>query len=245
MRLALIGYGRMGQMVAECAAQTEDIEIAGIVELDRLPSLSAVEAPDVAIDFSYPGDLADVLASATARGIPLVIGRTGLDEASEAAIAEAARQIAIVRAGNFSPGVTVMQRVAREMAAALGDGYDIEIVETHHRMKLDAPSGTAQMLVHAVDEGGKRPVVYGREGAQAKRGREIGVHALRGGTVCGEHTLHFLGDMEALSLTHRAEDRRIFAIGALRAARYVPGRPAGLYTMEDVLFGAAQETARR
>lgn len=238
MRAALIGYGRMGHMVAECMAEQGDLAVAGIVDTDQLPSLADVPSPDVAIDFSFPGDLEDVLSVARRRHIPLVIGRTGLDDAQRAQIARAAQDIPIVCAGNFSVGVAVIRRMARQMAGALGEGFDIEIVEAHHRMKKDAPSGTAAMLVDAVDPGGRREVVHGRDGFAVRTQGEIGVHALRGGSVCGDHTVYFLGDMEQLSIGHRAESRRVFALGALRAARFVVDQPAGLYDMDDVLFGA-------
>lgn len=236
MRVALIGYGRMGKLVETCIGAREGWSVAGIVDPTALPRLSRVDAPDVAIDFSFPGDLDGLLADAIAMRTPLVIGRTGLSAAQDAAIADAARTIPIVQASNFSVGVAVMRRVAREMALALGDGFDIEITETHHKMKLDAPSGTALSLLHAIDPDGARPVLHGREGIGEARGREIGMHALRGGSVCGEHTVHFFGDMETLSLTHRAEDRGVFATGAVRAAAFAASQPPGLYGMEDVLF---------
>lgn len=242
MRVALIGYGRMGKMVEACMAEREGFVVSAIVDHGYLASPAQIEAADVAVDFSYPGDLEGLLDVAVSRHIPLVIGRTGLDAAQHAAIAAAARSIPIVSAGNFSLGVTVMRRMVREMSAALGNAFDVEIVETHHKMKLDAPSGTARMLVEAVDPSGTRPVLYGREGAADKHGGEIGVHALRGGTVAGEHVVHFYGDMEELSITHRADSRKIFAVGALAAAQYVTalGRAPGLYDMEDVLFGQPQ-----
>lgn len=237
MRAALIGYGRMGHMVEDCMAE-KGWEVAGIVDFGHLASLTDMQdTPDVAIDFSYPGDLENVLGAAVSRHIPLVIGRTGLSDEQNRMIEEATRHIPIVCAGNFSLGVTVMCRMAREMSAALGEAFDVEIVETHHKMKLDAPSGTARMLVAAVDPSGARPVVYGREGSADKHGGEIGVHALRGGTVAGEHSVHFYGDMEELTIAHRADSRRIFAVGALRAAAFVTARASGLFDMEDVLFG--------
>lgn len=240
MKIALIGYGRMGQMVGECIGEQADMEVSGIVEPGHLPSLSAVQSADVAIDLSYPGDFEDVLSSALAKGMPLVIGRTGLSEAQGQAIREAARQIPIVWASNFSVGVTVMVRMARMMAQALGDGFDIEIVEAHHKKKLDAPSGTAKMLLAAVDPSGAHPVLYGREGMADAHHGEIGVHVLRGGTVAGEHHVHFYGDMEELTLSHRADSRRTFAVGAVKALRFAAQSPAGLYNMEDVLFGGTE-----
>ncbi len=237
MRAALIGYGRMGRMVAACMEKDDAWTLSGIVDAGFAASLNAVDAPDVAIDFSFPGDMEGVLAAALRRNIALVIGRTGLTDAEGALIREAAGQIPICWSSNFSPGVAVMRRVSREMSLALGDAYDIEIVEAHHKMKADAPSGTANLLLSAINPDGARPVVYGREGTALRTPGEIGVHTLRGGTVCGEHSVFFLGEEEELTLTHRAESRAIFAKGALRAARYVTGRAPGLYTMEDVLFG--------
>lgn len=237
MRVAIVGYGRMGSAIAALCEGAEDAAVAGIVDPAHLPSLADVPGASVAVDFSYPGDLHGLLADAVARGIPLVIGRTGLTDAMHAAIDNAARHIPIVQAGNFSIGITVLRQIAAETAAALGDGYDIEIIETHHRGKRDAPSGTAQMLRDAVDPGHSRPQLCGREGGDLARGREIGMHSLRGGTITGEHTLLFLGDGESLALTHRAEDRRVFAAGALRAARFAASSAPGRYTMRDVLFG--------
>lgn len=236
MRAALIGYGKMGRMVEEICAQ-EHIEIAGIVDVGRLPSLKSVPSPDVAIDFSYPGNLDALLSQALALGVPLVLGTTGLTQEQEAHIREAARQLPIVRAQNFSVGVTVMRRIAAEMAQALGEGFDVEITETHHNQKVDAPSGTAKMLLEAIDPAHAYEVRHGREGLTGARGREIGMHSLRGGTVAGEHSVRFFGAQEELELRHRADSRRIFAVGAVRAAQFVAGRPAGLYDMNDVLFG--------
>ncbi len=239
MRAALIGYGRMGQMVAACMAQQPDLQIAGIVDRDHLTSLDEADCPDVAIDFSYPGDIEGLLACAVRRGVALVIGRTGLSESQGEMIREAARHIPVVWASNFSPGVAVMRRVSREMAQALGIAFDIEIVEAHHKHKADAPSGTANLLLAAINPDNARPVVYGREGQALRQPGEIGVHTLRGGTVCGEHSVFFYGEDEELSITHRAQSRAIFARGALLAARFVHTQPPGLYTMEQVLFGRA------
>lgn len=237
MNIALIGYGKMGRMVEDVCREQEDIRIAGIVDVGHLPSLASVPSPDVAVDFSHPDNLLPLLATAIERQIPLVLGTTGLSRAQEESIREAARRIAVVRAQNFSVGVTVMRRIAAEMAAALGEGFDIEIVETHHRQKADAPSGTAKMLLRAVDPRGVYEVRCGREGMTGARGREIGMHSLRGGTAAGEHSVRFFGDQEELELRHRADSRRIFASGAVKAARFVWQRPAGIYDMDDVLFG--------
>ena len=192
---------------------------------------------DAAIDFSYPGNLQGVLDNAVSRRLPLVIGTTGLTAEQGDAIRAAASVIPIVWANNFSTGVTVLVRLAHMAAEALDGEFDIEITETHHNKKEDAPSGTAKMLLSAVDPQGEYTVVNGREGRPGRRGHEIGMHALRGGTVAGEHSVHFFGQMEEIELRHRADSREIFARGALRAAKFAVQAKPGLYDMEDVLFG--------
>lgn len=236
MRLAVIGNGRMGKMIESVCLKGAEFEVAGFVGPGDYAQLSEIENVDAAIDFSYPGNLAMVLKQAMARKLPLVIGTTGLSPEQGDAIRAASDMIPIVWANNFSTGVTVLARLARMAAEALGEDFDIEISETHHKLKEDAPSGTAKMLLEAVDPHGEYAVVNGREGRPGKRGREIGMHALRGGTVAGEHSVHFFGQMEEIELRHRADSREIFARGALRAARFAAGAKPGLYDMEDVLF---------
>ena len=192
---------------------------------------------DVAIDFSYPGNVDMMLENAMARKIPLVIGTTGLTAAQEEQIREAAKVIPIVRALNFSTGVAVLRRLVAMAAKTLGEDFDIEIVETHHNQKEDAPSGTAKALLAAADPDGEYEVKHGREGRPGKRGREIGMHALRGGTVAGEHSVMFYGPMEEIELRHRADSREIFARGAVRAAQFAAQAKPGLYSIDDVLFG--------
>jgi len=237
MRVALIGNGRMGKMIDTLCAKSNEFEAAGFVGPGACGSPDEIMDVDVMIDFSYPGNLTMVLESALRRNLPLVIGTTGLTKEQGEEIKAASAQIPIVWANNFSTGVTVLCRLARMAAEALGEEFDIEIVETHHKMKEDAPSGTAKALLAAVDPGGEYDRVYGREGRPGKRGKEIGVHAVRGGTVAGEHSVKFFGQMEEIELRHRADSREIFARGALRAAAFVKDAKPGLYTMEDVLFG--------
>lgn len=236
MRLALIGNGRMGRMIDTLCAQDERFEAAGFVGPGACDALDEIQDVDVAIDFSYPGNLTMVLESALRRNLPLVIGTTGLTSEQQAEIKAASAQIPIVWANNFSTGVTVLCRLAKMAAQALGEEFDVEIVETHHKLKEDAPSGTAKALLSAVDPEGEYDRVYGREGRPGKRGREIGVHAVRGGTVAGEHSVKFFGQLEEIELRHRADSREIFARGALRAAAFVVDAKPGLYDMEDVLF---------
>ena len=237
MRIALIGNGRMGRMIDSVCAQDERFEVAGFVGPGACESLGEIENVDAAIDFSYPGNLTDMLACAMRRGLPLVIGTTGLSSEQQEEIKAASAQIPIVWANNFSTGVTVLCRLARMAAEALGEEFDVEIVETHHKLKEDAPSGTAKALLAAVDPEGEYAHIYGREGRPGKRGREIGVHAVRGGTVAGEHSVKLFGQLEEIELRHRADSREIFARGALRAAAFAVQAKPGLYNMEDVLFG--------
>ena len=237
MRVGLGGNGKMGRMIDALCAQTEDWQVAGFVGPGAFDALDEMGDLDVAIDFSYPGNLQGMLDNAVNRRLPLVIGTTGLTAEQGDAIRAAASVIPIVWANNFSTGVTVLVRLARMAAEALDGEFDIEITETHHNKKEDAPSGTAKMLLSAVDPQGEYDVVNGREGRPGRRGHEIGMHALRGGTVAGEHSVHFFGQMEEIELRHRADSREIFARGALRAAKFAVQAKPGLYDMEDVLFG--------
>ena len=237
MRIAVIGHGRMGRMIDTVCAQGGDVEVVGFVGRGACASLDDIADLDAAVDFSYPGNLTMLLESAVRRRLPLVIGTTGLSDAQGGQIRAASAQIPIVWADNFSVGVTVLCRLTRTAAEALGGAFDVEITETHHNQKADAPSGTAKMLLRAVDPAGELPVRYGREGRPGPRGREIGMHSLRGGTVAGEHSVFFFGQLEELELRHRADSREIFARGALQAAAFAAAAKPGLYDMEDVLFG--------
>lgn len=217
--------GRMGTAIA--AAATEDPGFA--IDQDH---------GDVLVDFSSPSALQESLDRALSAGIPVLIGTTGLDELADKRIAAAAKEIAILRAANTSLGVALLCELVERAAQVLGADWDIEIAETHHRMKVDAPSGTALALGEAaargrgVDMNAER----GRDGRELKRERgSIGFASLRGGTVAGDHDVIFLGPDERLILSHRAENRRIFARGALAAARFLVGKPAGLYSMRDVI----------
>lgn len=195
---------------------------------------------DVLIDFSAPVALQASLDRAVAAGIPILIGTTGLDDFATRRIAEAAREVAVLRAANTSLGVALMAELVERTARVLGSDWDIEIVEMHHRMKADAPSGTAFVLGEAAARG--RGINLdalsdrGRQGSSLKRRvGAIGFASVRGGTVAGDHDVIFAGTEERLILSHRAESRAIFARGALAAARFLHGKDAGLYTMRDVV----------
>lgn len=198
------------------------------------------DASDVLVDFSAPAASQTNLHAAIGAGIPMVIGTTGLEEKHHAAIDEAARAVAVLQTGNTSLGVTLLAHLVREAAARLDSEWDIEIVEMHHRRKVDAPSGTALLLGEAAADARGIALVdnreSGRDGQTGARARgAIGFAALRGGTVAGEHSVILAGEEERVILSHSAENRMIFARGAIRAAEWLIGREAGRYTMEEVL----------
>jgi 4-hydroxy-tetrahydrodipicolinate reductase len=212
--------------------------LAGVTVVDSAAALAA--GCDVLIDFTAPAALAGNLAAAEAAGCALLLGTTGLEPQHQAAIDAAAARIAVLQAANTSLGVNLLVALVRQAAAALGPDWDIEIAELHHRMKVDAPSGTALALGAAAAEG--RGVALadvakrGRDGITGARpAGEIGFAALRGGTAAGDHLVLFAGEGERLEFAHRAEDRSIFARGALKAAAWLAGKPAGRYAMADVL----------
>ena len=217
--------GRMGKAIAMAVAENDSFEI------DQ-------DHGDVLVDFSAPDALEASIDRAIAGGVPILIGTTGLDETADERIAEAAKQIAVLSAPNTSLGIAVLAQLVERAAHLLGPEWDIEIAETHHRMKTDAPSGTAWLLGQAAarGRGGDLKPELQRSGTGLRRERgAIGFASLRGGTVAGEHDVMFLGEKEQLVLSHKAENRLIFAHGALAAARFLVGRPAGLYSMRDVI----------
>jgi 4-hydroxy-tetrahydrodipicolinate reductase len=203
---------------------------------------AALEAhPDVAVDFSSPAATAATAARVAAAGVPWVVGTTGLGDPEKAAVAQAARRIPVVQSANMSLGVNLLFALVAQAARALqGRGYDCEIIERHHRRKKDAPSGTALFLGEAAATGFgwnlQETIIDGRSGLVGERPvRQIGFHAIRGGDIVGDHTVLFAAEGECVELSHRATSRDTLALGALRAAAWLPGRPAGLYGMRDVL----------
>ncbi len=230
--------GRMGQTVA-ADAPNEALEVVAEVDMGD-DFASALPGADVVIDFSHHSTIEPVLARCVERKMPLVIGTTGHTDRQIASIHHAAKQIPIVFAPNFSVGVNTLFWLTRKAAEILGPSFDLEVVEMHHRLKKDAPSGTAKRLAEILAEvrelSYKTDVRHGREGIVGERtDREIGMHALRGGDVVGDHTVIFATNGERVELTHKASSRDTFARGALRAAKWVHGKPAALYDMQDVL----------
>jgi 4-hydroxy-tetrahydrodipicolinate reductase len=259
VRIAVHGAdGRMGRTVTRLAA-SEGATLVGAVASPRSTALgrdagevagagvlgvelsadtgAGLLGADVVIDFSTAAALPHLLQLAARAKVAVVSGTTGLDAASERALDEAARAVPVLWAPNTSVGVQVLAELVAIAASKLGVGFDVEIVEAHHRAKVDAPSGTAERLRRAVEEARQTLVpVYGREGnAGPRRREEIGLHAVRGGDVIGDHTVHFLGQGERIEITHRATSRDLFARGALRAARFLRGKPPGRYSMVDVI----------
>ncbi len=259
VRVVLSGAsGRMGRTLASLTAEQSGVEVVGGVDREAgeeracdigCPVLATPEeagellaSADVVVDFSAPEFLARLVRAqrAALEGKALVVGTTGLGAEEQALLNEAARSAAVLVAANFSVGVNLLSALVEEAARVLGTAYDVEIVEAHHRRKADAPSGTALELGRAAARGhGAELDSVRRDGRSGRPGErpagEIGLHAVRGGDVVGEHRVLFLGDRERLELAHLAQDRALFAEGALRAARWIAGKPAGAYTMRDVL----------
>ena len=230
IRIALFApNGRMGKAVAAAAAE----DATFVIDQDR---------GEVLVDFSAPAALQASLDQAVSNNMPILVGTTGLDDSADEQIAAAAEQIAVLRAANTSLGIALLADLVERAAKVLGPDWDIEITETHHRMKADAPSGTALLLGRAAARG--RASDLEAENARlgtglTRRRGAIGFASLRGGTVAGDHDVLFLGPDERLVLSHRAESRMIFARGALAAARFLVGRPAGVYSMGDVIGAGA------
>lgn len=261
--IAILGAGgRMGRMLLACAAELP-VKVVGATEIASSPllgqtvravtGLTADPIPEdlvfsaewpkeaqVVIDFTFHAAVAGNIRNALANGQAYVLGTTGLTEEEQAAVTQASAAIPIVQAPNMSLGVNLLLELTRRAAAILDESYDTEIVEMHHRHKKDAPSGTAIGLAEAWADGRnvslKAKAVYGREGITGERpAGEIGIHALRGGSVIGDHTVIFAADEERIELTHKASTRAAFAKGAIRAAVWLNGQTPGLYTMRHVL----------
>jgi 4-hydroxy-tetrahydrodipicolinate reductase len=250
VKIAIAGAGgRMGRTLIDAVLADGELSLVAAVEMPKSPALgtpagpikvtselAATAAADVVLDFTRPEGTLALLEHARA----MVIGTTGFTEEDKDRIAEAAKRIPIVRAANFAVGVNTVYKLAETAARILGDSYDVEIVEAHHRHKVDAPSGTALELGRIVAKTLGRDLgktaSYGRKGDVRERAaKEIGFHSIRGGDIVGEHTVIFAGDGERVEVTVRSQSRLTYAHGALRAAKWLNGRPPGVYAMSDVL----------
>ena len=238
MKILLIGRGKMGKLI-EATAQAGGDEVVAAFGHDDLGKLAGLgKVADVVIDFSRPEALPAVCAYVRRTGTALLSGTTGYTPAQKAELESLGACVPVLWSANFSLGIAVLYRALEVVSGVLKPDFDIEITETHHNQKADAPSGTAKLLLDAVDPAHALTPVYGREGNCGKRDpKEIGVHALRGGTVVGTHTVQFFGPDEEFSITHRAASRQIFVNGALHMARLLPGKTNGVYDLQKILFG--------
>lgn len=240
--------GQMGRAVyAACQAQSGAFSVAAGVDVSGCDAFdcpvyrnmdSVTEPVDIVIDFSIPASVPTVLRFAQLKKIPAIIGTTGLGERERKLIRAASERIPVFQTGNMSLGVNLQLELTELASATLGSAFDVEIIETHHRMKVDSPSGTALMLANAVSSGSadEAELVYGRHEKNKRRTQnEIGIHSIRGGTIVGEHQVQFIGNDEVIEITHRAFSKQVFAQGALRAAKYLIGKQNGLYNMKNVV----------
>ncbi|KAA9398572.1 4-hydroxy-tetrahydrodipicolinate reductase [Haloarcula sp. CBA1130] len=245
-RVAVNGVtGQMGGAVIEAATDSEVVVGFATSDTDAVDGVPVVHPTDAAaalreydvdvvIDFAVPEGTLAVVEACVETGVPMVVGTTGFDEDGMARLSAASEEIPLLKATNFSQGIQVLQRLVSEAVGTLDD-YDLELMETHHNRKVDAPSGTANSILNVIQEERDVEPVYGREGHAPREDDEIGVFARRAGDIRGEHELVLAGNDEVLSLSHRAEDRGVFAAGALDAATWLVGRDAGWYEFGDVV----------
>lgn len=236
MNIALVGYGTMGQIVHKNFDLND--KLVGIVSVGYLDDLNNIEDKiDVIIDFSHPSNLNMIYDYCKKNNTPVVIATTGYSDDDIKKINELSNYAPVLYSSNFSLGVILLNRVIREITPILKDSFDIEVIEKHHNKKIDSPSGTAKMLVNSICETKDFNIVNGREG-QSKRNpfNEVGVHAIRGGTIVGEHSVIYAGLDEVLEFKHEAHSKNIFAVGAIRGARWLVNKEKGMYNMENVLF---------
>lgn len=238
MKIAIVGAaGRMGQKLIELAKGSE-LEVVSKVDVAEGYDKTWSDDVEGVIDFSYHTGVSAAITKAAEAGIPYVIGTTGITAEEQVAVDAAAKKIPVVQSGNYSLGVNLLLELVKKAASILGPEYDIEVTEMHHKHKKDAPSGTALMLAKSAAAGRNvaDDFVYGRKGDIGERPQgEIAIHALRGGSVVGDHTVMFAGDLERVEITHKAQDRAAFAAGALKALSWAKGKTPGIYTMQHVL----------
>lgn len=241
MKVAILGAaGRMGHMLCDLVDKSEELELVAKCDVREDYPRTWPAGTEAVIDFTFHEAVPANIAKAAEDGVVYVLGTTGLTAGEQEAVDAAAKKIPVVQSGNFSLGINLLLGLVSKASEILGEEYDCEVVEMHHRHKKDAPSGTALMLARSAASGRGRELddvaVYGREGIVGERPQgEIAVHALRGGSVIGDHSVMFAGDVERVELTHKAQSREAFAAGALRAALWAAGKKPGIYNMRDVL----------
>lgn len=241
MKVAILGAaGRMGHMLCDLVDRSEELELVAKCDVREDYPRTWPAGTEAVIDFTFHEAVPANIAKAAEKGVVYVLGTTGLTDDEQNAVDKAAKKIPVVQSGNYSLGVNLLLGLVAKAAEVLGIEYDCEVVETHHRHKKDSPSGTALMLARAAAEGRGQDfddvAVFGREGMVGERPQgEIAVHAIRGGSVIGDHTVMFAGDVERVEITHKAQTREAFAAGALRAALWAADKKPGIYSMRDVL----------
>ena len=240
MNIVIVGYGAMGERLVHRIGNIEGVSLVGVIDNQKNFGLSSFDElqtiPDVIIDFSHPSNLKSMIDYAVTNKVALMIATTGLSSQENMEIKAASKLIPIVQTANTSLGVNIVLEVLQRITPALEE-FDIEVIEKHHNQKIDAPSGTAKMLVSEIQSSSsKREVVHGREGLSKRTKNEIGVHAVRGGTIAGEHTVIYAGEDEIIEIKHTALSKEVFVTGALKAAMFLNGATPGLYSMKDVLF---------
>lgn len=241
MKLVLTGYGKMGRMVEE-EAQKNGWEVLAALDRPEIGRLESLPGADLVIDFSHPDTLGPLEKYVRRSKTPLLSGTTGYDEKQLDRLRQLGTMVPVLYSANYSLGIALLRRMLEQFGPALLQSFEPELVEKHHRQKADAPSGTALLLADALDPDRRLRRVHGREGFCGERGRdEMGLFSVRGGTVAGEHTLYFFGQDETLSLTHSAASRRIFAVGAVKAAALLAQRSPGFYTLDEILFSPSQK----
>ena len=237
MNVIIVGFGKMGQLVKK-SCEEHHHQVLMIVDNTNCQDLALLqEQVDVVIDFSHPNNLSWMLPYVKESGAALICGTTGINDLQRKQIEELGHTNRVMYSANYCLGIAVFKEVLSMITPMLQDGFDIEVVEKHHNQKQDAPSGTAKLLVETMNPNHDFKEVHGRNGMVGKRQKEIGIHAVRGGTLAGEHTVSFYGEDECFEITHTATSRQIFVNGAVRAAEFLVTQVNGSYTMKDLLFG--------
>lgn len=245
MNTAIYGYGTMGKFLVESVNKYEGMTLAGVVDDfkdfdEEFVYRTFEDVPnkiDVIIDFSHPSNLDKVLTYAIKTKTPVLIATTGLTEDDYKKIDNASKEIAVLTPTNTSLGVNLLNELMKYIVPVLADTYDIEVIEKHHNKKLDSPSGTAKTLIEKIQNSLPEPrtLVHGRDGMAKREKQEIGVHAVRGGSIVGEHSVIFAGEDEIIEIKHEAISKKIFSNGACKGAAWLVGKPAGYYEMKEVL----------
>lgn len=252
VRIILNGCsGRMGKAITGAAESFSELTIVAGIDKQVINSaypifeniLKCTVEADVILDFSRPDTLADLISYAKQKKLPIVICTTGFTKEQELAIEESSKEIAIFRSGNMSFGINVINNILKQVSSLLYENFDIEIIEKHHNQKVDAPSGTALLLADTIKSvlPEETSYVYGREGIAKRTHKEIGIHAIRGGSIVGEHEVIFAGQGETITIKHEALSRDVFAVGALKASAFMADKKNGRYSMDDVI----QETLKK